>query len=107
MIIGSTSQYFLKVQEHKKELEEQGYTVLIPAFDQHTDFGAYEVCDYNYRLMLEADEVHIIWDRRSMGTVFDFGMAFALRKRVKVFYLEKKHLETVMLDWEKISCEIK
>ena len=44
----------------------------------------------------KADEVHVIWDGRSVGTVFDFGMAFALRKPIKIVYIEPKTITGVM-----------
>ncbi len=98
LIIGST-QYKDKFQAHQELLVSQGHTVLIPAFD---DFSGDELglCLYNKRLMLEADEVHIIWDNRSIGTIFDFGMAFALNKPIKIIYIEPKTIEGVMRKYE-------
>ena len=100
MIIGSTH-YFQKIQEHKRELEKQGYEVIIPAFDDHENLDDFGVCEYNRLKMLEADEVHCIWDQRSMGTIFDFGMAFAMQKPFKVIFLEPKTLGGVMEKYEK------
>ena len=100
-LIGS-SQYQQKFYQHQKQLEALGHTVKIPAFDSNPDLDELGVCDYNRRLIKWADEVHIIWDQRSMGTVFDFGMCFALRKPVIVVYLEPKTLGGVMLKYEHI-----
>ena len=98
-IIGS-SQFRDKMEEHRKKLEAQKHHVKIPAFDDHPELDGLGVCKHNRALIEWADEVHIIWDRRSIGTIFDFGMAFALRKPVRIIYLEPKTFENVMVKWE-------
>ncbi len=102
VIIGS-HRYKEKIEELKKELEKQYYKVKIPAFDYHPDFNELEICTYNKKLIKWADVIYIIWDRRSYGTVFDFGMAFALGKEVIVHYLEPKVMENVMIQYSKES----
>lgn len=98
-IIGST-QYKQRFLDHKAFLESQGNEVKIPAFDDHKDFNELDVCAYNRSIIEWADEVHIIWDNRSQGTIFDFGMCFALRKKIKIIYIEKKTFEGVMRLYE-------
>ena len=95
LIIGS-AQYIDKFKEHKKALEREGHQVFIPAFDSHPELDDLGVCEHNRALMEKCDEVHIIWDQRSVGTIFDFGMAFALRKPIKIIYLEPKTFTGVM-----------
>jgi nucleoside 2-deoxyribosyltransferase len=102
MLIGSHA-YRNRMEEAADKLKEGGYEVLIPAFDDHPEWNEYEICMYNLSLMKEAEEVWIYWDRRSMGTVFDFGMAFALGKRVYLKYLEPKTMENVMKAYSYIS----
>jgi len=92
VIVGST-QYVEKIKEHKKKLEGKGDTVRIPAFDDHKELDELGICNYNREL--------IKWARRSMGTIFDFGMAFALEKPIKIIYLEPKTFEGVMKKYEK------
>lgn len=60
------------------------------------EFDDYRICTYNRTIIEWADEVHIMWDQRSMGTIFDFGMAFALRKPIKIVYMEEKTFRGVM-----------
>jgi hypothetical protein len=98
-IIGS-SQYQQKFLDYKKELEEQGYEVKIPAFDSHPELDDLGVCKYNREAIKWADRIDIIWDQRSLGTVFDFGMTFMLEKPVKIVYMEKKTLRGVMEKYE-------
>ena len=101
-LIGST-QYKSKFLDLKNELELQGHVVKIPAFDDHPELDDLGVCEYNRSLIEWADEVIMIWDRRSTGTIFDFGMVFALRKQFKISYLEPKTFENVMRKYESIK----
>ena len=87
VIIGST-QYKDKFLQHKKNLEEQGHVVRIPAFDSHPELDDLGICYHNRELILWADEVHLIWDQRSTGTIFDFGMVFAF---VLCCYIRKEN----------------
>jgi nucleoside 2-deoxyribosyltransferase len=99
VIIGST-QYQDKFTILKQKLESEGHEVRIPAFDHHPEFDELQVCEYNRSLIEWSDEVRMIWDRRSTGTIFDFGMTFALRKPFKIEYLEPKTFENVMRKYE-------
>lgn len=98
-IIAST-QYEDKILNHAAKMQSEGHNVLIPAFDDHKDFDELDVCRYNQGLIEKADEVHILWDNRSVGVVFNFGMAFALKKPVKLIYLESKTFAGVMKKYE-------
>lgn len=99
-IIGST-QYQDKIREHAQKLRKEGHTVFIPAFDDHPELDELGVCEYNLALIEKSDEVHIVWDQRSYGTVFDFGMSFALRKPIRIIYLEPKTMAGVMRKYER------
>ena len=88
-----------KIEELKSKLEKEGHKIKIPAFDSHPEFNELEICTYNKKLIKWAQKIYIVWDRRSYGTVFDFGMAFALGKEVEVYYLEPKVMENVMTQY--------
>ena len=93
-IIGST-QYWDKMSELQKKFNNAGRECRLPTFDDYSG-DELTICNRN-RLMIEwADEIHVFWDQRSMGTVFDFGMAFALRKKIVIEYLESKTIGEVM-----------
>ena len=94
-IIGST-QYKDKFILHKTQLEELGHEVKIPAFDDLKELDDLGVCLYNREVIEWANQVHIIWDQRSVGTIFDFGMAFALKKPIRLIYIEEKTFKGVM-----------
>lgn len=98
-IIGS-SQYQQKILDHKEELEKEGCEVKIPAFDSYPELDDLGVCKYNREAIKWADRIDIIWNQRSLGTIFDFGMAFMAEKPIKIVYMEKKTLRGVMEKYE-------
>lgn len=99
-IIGS-SQFIDKMVNHAEKLRRGGHEVRLPIFDSTPGFNELELCKHNRELIEWADRVDIIWDRRSIGTIFDFGMAFAMRKKIKIVYFEPKTIEGVMRKYEK------
>jgi diphthamide synthase subunit DPH2 len=103
VLIGST-QYRDKFTEAKERLESEGHEVLIPAFDTKPELDDLGVCEYNRDLIESADEVRVIWDNRSPGSIFDFGMVFGMRKKFKVEYIESKTFASVMKKYE-AKCE--
>lgn len=105
-IIGST-QYKDKFVSLKSMLESHGHDVCIPAFDDNPGFDELEVCEYNRSIIEWADKVMMIWDQRSIGTVFDFGMTFALRKPFEVHYIEQKTLRGVMEKYAECTSGVK
>ena len=98
-IIGSTGLRD-KMFHHKCELEAEGHTVSMPVFDDFKGDGL-ALCEHNRALIKHADEVHLFWDQRSTGTLFDYGMAFALRKPVKIIYMEEKTFRGIMEAYER------
>lgn len=101
-IIGST-QYKDKFIALKQKLESEGNEVCIPAFDDHPELDDLGVCLYNRDKIEWADKIYLIWDRRSTGTIFDFGMTFMARKQFQIEYLEPKTFENVMKKYEAMT----
>lgn len=99
-IVGS-SQYRDKILKLAEELRREGHEVRVPAFDDHPEFDELQVCKYNRESIEWADEVHLFWDNRSPGAVFDMGMVFALRKPLVIEYIESKTFEGVFRKYEK------
>jgi hypothetical protein len=87
-IIGSTA-YEWRMAEHKTRLKGWGHEVRIPALD-HLPGNELDIISYNREMIEWADEVHLIWDGRSMGSIFDLGMVFALRKKLVIVYINPK-----------------
>ncbi len=69
-------------------LERQGHTVHYPPRDvDQTDDGiGLEIVQAHRKAMLEADEIHVIWNPKSTGSHFDLGSAFMLQafKRIPI-----------------------
>ena len=91
-IIGS-SQYIEKMKKHRDKLitvyKGKNIEMRLPNLDD-CEGDSLDIGIKNRENMEWCDEVHVFWDQRSTGTIFDFGMAFALRKPIKIIYMEKK-----------------
>lgn len=70
-------------RQYMERLEVEGNLVHYPPRDAPQDdpTGA-EICRVHRQAMIEADEVHVIWDVESKGSHFDLGMAYALGKKI-------------------------
>jgi len=69
-------------------LEKYGFEVHWPPRDTpQDDPTGLQICKYNSVAIWEADVVHVIWDGKSTGVLFDLGMTFALGKRIVVLSL--------------------
>lgn len=70
-----------KIASYVNGLEALGHEVYWPDRDnphQNTDKIGILIIDYNRRKMLEADEIHIWYDKNSTGSIFDLGMFFVI-----------------------------
>jgi len=97
-IIGSTA-YMVRIHLYAKHLLSQGDEPLLPAFDVE-EVSVLETLTRNRKWMEMADEVHLIYDGRSYGSIFDFGMCFAMRKPLKIIYISSKNIVDGMREYE-------
>jgi len=86
-------------------LESKGWQVHYPPRDTNqNDPTGFNICEQNFMAIKRADVVHVFWDGKSQGSIFDLGMAFALNKRIKVISLpeptEGKSFQNMIKDWE-------
>ena len=99
-IIGST-QYKDKFVELKRRLISEGHEVKTPAFDDHPECATeLDIVKYNLSIIKWADEVHVIWDSRSIMTISDFHMCIALDKIVIIEYIESKEIRNIFFQYE-------
>lgn len=64
-------------------LETAGHTVHWPPRNTNqVDPVGLRICKDNRQAIIKADEVHVWWNGKSKGSFFDFGMAFALGKKI-------------------------
>ena len=108
---GATDDYRKKLEDYTANLEAEGHEVHLPHRDTDQDSTSLAICQQNKDATLEADEIHIFFDSSSTGSYFDMGMAFALRKPIKVIETEafdyideegnyKKSFPLMLEEWE-------
>lgn len=98
-IIGST-QYLRRMMIYASQMESKGHKVRLPFFDEDMA-DELELAERNRENIEWADEIHIFWDGRSSGTILDFGIAFGLRKPIKIIFLEEKTIAGIMRKYER------
>ena len=76
----------------------KGHTVRLPVLDGD-DFSELHILERNRDNIEWADEIHMFWDGRSIGAWGDFCMAFALKKPVKLIYLECKSIRNIVVEY--------
>lgn len=101
LILGSTA-YEAKIRELQGILESKGYEVRIPMFDTIEGATEMDTAVYNRDLVKWCDEVHLVWDGRSLGTMFNLGMCFALEKPLVINYLEPKNFITFIRNYSSL-----
>jgi len=71
--------------QYVKLLENQGHKVHFPIRDtKQNDRTGLNICQQNKNAIQQADEIHIAWDKKSTGCLFDLGIAFALNKKIVI-----------------------
>ncbi len=84
-------------------LEEQGHTVYYPARDTDQSLPELEICRQNLEAIEQADEIHVYWDGTSQGAIFDLGMAFAMRKKIRIKRLPEKSILNLLRSYAQES----
>lgn len=80
----ATPEVTAAVEAYVKGMEAAGYKVYWPARDTRQTEGATRICDSNRIAIQRADEVHVWWDAKSEGSIFDLGMAFSMLKPIRL-----------------------
>ena len=88
-----------------RQLEVEGWTVHFPPRDtDQNDSTGLRICTDNRAAIESADIIHVVWDGKSQGSLFDLGMAFALRKPLRIVLIpdptEGKSFQNMMRQWE-------
>lgn len=79
-----------KMESYISDLENNNVSVHYPARDTNqNDSVGFRICTDNKNAIINADEVHIFWDKTSQGSLFDLGIAFALNKKLKIVNIEE------------------
>ena len=65
----------------------------------------FNICTQNKEAIKSADKVHVVWDEKSQGCLFDLGMAFAMDKKIVIEDIpeetSQKSFQNMMRYWEK------
>lgn len=92
-------------------LEAEGYKVHWPPRDTDQDDPiGLRICRDNAAAIAAADVVHVVWDGKSQGCLFDLGVAFASGKKVVPVDLppasEGKSFQNMIRHWAKLrACD--
>lgn len=71
-------------EKYIASLEAKGWQTHWPPRDtDQQDPRGLSICNDNCEAMIKADEIHIMWNPASQGSLFDLGAAFVLRKLMK------------------------
>ncbi len=102
----ATPEYAQAARQYVAQLESLGHQVYWPTRDTNqVDPTGLRICKDNRSGIETADEVHVIWDSQSQGSVFDLGIAFALRKKIVPVggafpqRSEGKSISNMVYDW--------
>lgn len=108
-----TSESYQLSKSYVEKLEAEGIKVHWPIRDTNQDDKTgFNICVANCKSIREADEVHIIWDGKSQGSMFDLGITFCLwsifgnvGKKIVPVYLplltEGKSFQNMIMEWSK------
>lgn len=89
-----------------KILESNGWDVHWPPRDTNqNDKIGYAICSENLKAIKESEVIHIVWDGKSQGCLFDLGMAFALNKKIVTVKIPnlvngEKSFQNMITFWE-------
>ena len=79
-----TTEWRNELLNYSQYLESAGHDVHLPFRDvEQEDPTGFRICREHAMKIYEADEVHIAYDGKSEGWLFDLGMAFVLDKVIK------------------------
>mgnify|MGYP001114778601 CR=1 FL=1 len=87
-----------------EKLESEGWDVYWPPRDtDQDDPTGLRICKDNRAAIKARPYVHIIWDGKSQGGLFDLGMAFAYEKKIIAIELpeptEGKSFQNMVTEW--------
>ena len=77
--------------QYARQLTSVGHECYIPGRDTCQTTNEMQILKTNRDALEDSDEVHVIWDLSSLGTIFDLGVAFAFQKPVRIISTKKFH----------------
>lgn len=95
---------------HYERLKTEGWDIYWPHIhtDQNDPTGL-RICRDNLLAIKRSGPVHIVWDGKSQGSLFDLGMAFALGKQIIPLELpdptEGKSFQNMINEWARLGSQ--
>jgi hypothetical protein len=83
-----------EIDDYAAMLVAEGHEVHNPKYAVNQNASGFDICVAHKRSMVKADRIDIFWMEESKGSHFDLGMAFALRKPVKLVKVYGVYPET-------------
>lgn len=81
-----------KAIDYAKYLETGNFECYVPGRDtEQIHTTEKEILSTNLKAIKGADEMHVLWDLSSLGTIFDLGCAYALEKPIYIVDTKKHH----------------
>ena len=95
------------IEDYVEQKNREGYIIHAPHL--HTRqidlFGGYAICKQNAEAVASSTEIAIYYDKSSIGSVFDLGVAFALHKPLillnedKIELKENDFVDNILKNW--------
>ena len=106
----ATEEQKLRMNDYISNLEAKGIKIYYPARDTNQDDSiGWQICTDNKNAIIQSKEIHIFWDKDSLGTLFDLGMVFALNKNLTIINIDEteetqtKSFSKMIRNWHDIS----
>lgn len=101
---GMDDEYKRQLEMYAELLEQEGHAVHLPHRDTNQKGTSTEICDQNRKAIADAECIHVFYSSDSLGTHFDLGVAWALRKPLVVVvneeYDEGKSFARLIDEWQ-------
>jgi len=105
----ATEEYKKQLEDYVSKLEIEGHKVHLPHRDTNQQGSGIDICKQNRKAIELSDEVHLFYSAESQGTHFDMGVAFALRKTIKVIknieLTQGKSFARMAIEWQDIGAQ--
>jgi hypothetical protein len=92
-----TEEELKTIESFVEQVEKSGKKIYCPFRDtnQVDETGGYRICRDNYHAMSNSTKIYIWWNKNSLGSHFDLGMAFVLNKlfNKKIFLVNDENIE--------------
>lgn len=100
-VSNATAEYREMLESHARALRSVDIDVHLPHLDTNQEQSGFDICRTNMEAIENADLVLVYYTRKSLGTHFDMGVAFSLKKPIIPIGVEasERGFEAVLYQW--------